>query len=280
MEVEHLCLDNFGTDASQAEAVHLMIKRHNLIKRKCTDTNLNWLMEEIVFDFLCLEDDIIEDLCKDFPAESNYDRYTIAHSLDFDQRKLCALQSSQGFELPIEDFHAILKEEMSPLEIGDTTTAGNLSANVVTCDCGTGGTERDKIKSNQRMTFPRRQRHCHCPSDRNLIGSEDSGTKNCEPIILKYELLSGDVNGNEDDTKGVSDRMRIRIELLNLLESPVVDKGAPERNQPCECPSPSDSKTTKVKIRIPRYFINPDEEESLRNFVISQIKEQYNSKSY
>eukprot|EP00794_Sanderia_malayensis_P007450 gene7450-8272_t len=49
-------------------------------------------MEEIIYDFIRLEDDIIDDLCRDVPFSDNFERFAIGNAVDFQQSKLKELQ--------------------------------------------------------------------------------------------------------------------------------------------------------------------------------------------
>ena len=252
----------------ETTGIYQMNGRHNFIRHEWTEPKL--CMEEIVFDFLCLEDDIIEDLCKDFPATNNYQRYAVAQSYDFDRRKLTRHLSSQGSEGT-----GTLKGTLTqPTQAAACGNAFDISKSMLLSYVGKdNGKVRESMQQNQAN--PNKE------GDKRYSGMNDNSTiaktkpdirerENRDPVVLNYELLSEDGRESEDENSG--DTMKIKIELLKELA--VRDGMGSERNDQDEETYYTQPRTTKIRLRIPNSIID-SEEESLRNFIVNRVKERY-----
>ena len=269
-------MDLFGGNSTETTQPRMMIRKHDFVPHHWNENNFNWLMEEIVFDFLCLEDDIVEDLCKDFPAQDNYQRYKVAHSFDFDRRKFYELRASEKIACTgVGKWDANSKQRNSFKE----AIFGKGNPQYLRYVGNDGGKTKEVIQ--QDMFNPNNE------SDKDsirlstdIVSASVSTLKDEEregyyPVILNYELLSEDKNGNQEQIKGMNERMKIKVELLNHSED-ASDLSA-EKNHEIVEPSESESTTTKIRLKIPNSVINSEEKDGLRNFVISHIKKKYNN---
>ena len=257
-------MDEFGETSTDTPGYCQMIDRRNLIHREWTGTKL--YMEEIVFDFLCLEDDIIEDLCKDFPAQNNYQRYAVAHSYDFDRRKLSVFQSSEDSE-----------------STGKRQSHGTRLSHTIGCGSPVDGETSMSLSSVEEDRTQQFQTNPNTEVDQGSGGLAMNGdyrttldikeTENCDPIVLNYELLAVDGRENEAKEDRLNEKMKIKIELL---EDVVVGDGlGSENNDQDEDTCDTQSRTAKIRLRIPKSIID-SEDDSLRTFIINRIKEKYN----
>lgn len=257
MEMQHVCMDVMTGGTKNPEDITHIIMEHDILRQKCCDENLNWLMEEIVFDFLCLEDDIIEDLCKDFPAQNNYQRYKVARSVGFDRKKLTNLNATQKGK-PTNVSNDVGDSDANQ-RVGRKMDSRTLSS--------------DQFDPNRELSVTKER------NERISGGSPDpveyAEVKERDPIVLNYELVSADVIGNEEENKRNSDCMKIRIQLVKT--DTFGDSVGVLNGQDFVSSPESQSKTTKMKLRIPKSFIEADEKEGLRDFVISHVKEKYNN---
>ena len=264
-------MEKVGKTSKETAGIYQMNGRHNFIHHEWAETKL--CMEEIVFDFLCLEDDIIEDLCKDFPAANNYQRYAVAQSFDFDRRKLSKLQSSQGSAVT-GTLGGTSTQPMQPA--ADSGNAFDISKPMVLSFVGKdNGNVLGSMQQNRTNPNRDSDKRCSGTNDNSTIVKTKSDMREREsgdPIVLNYEQLSEDGREGEEENSGLSDTMKIKIVLLENFG--IRDGLGSEKNDQGDDTYDTEPRTTKIRLRVPKSIID-SEEESLRKFILNRIKERY-----
>ncbi|XP_065059175.1 uncharacterized protein LOC135686774 [Rhopilema esculentum] len=257
-----------------------MIKKNDVISGQWKQDNLSWHMEEIVCDFICLADDIIEDLCKDVPVQSNYQRYHVAHSLGYERSrwkksvagktgfisssrtkftKVFANPESERTRKHSEDNVAGISYGESELEYcRDDDSKEGISPDSQDADI--------EVKVGESWDFL-------CTPYRNVLHTDRIARLKLDPsdpIILNYEVLSQDANGNEAEITGNNNKMKIKIELLKQPDMPTIE--AVKVND-----LSVESKTTKMKVRLPKRIFDTGNQEEVNEYVVNCLRDQLNS---
>jgi len=258
-------MDEVKETSKEALGFCQMIGTHNSVSHGWNKGKLH--MEEIVFDFLCLEDDIVEDLCKDFPAQNNYQRYTIAHSHGFDRRKLSSVELSHDKGFAGTD-SSCQKQAAAFESTSDIRNSISLS-------CAEHDYRKFRKSTQEILANPNKdgdqgssglKLNGKAKKDQPTSQIQESGKH--DPIVLRYELMSLKDGENEKQENCINENMKIKVELLkDQFVGDCLTKGDQSKEA-----GDGQSKTTKIKLRIPTSVIT-DEESSLRDFIIGHIKE-------
>ena len=258
-------MDEVKETSKEALGFCQIIGKHNSFSHGWNKGKL--YMEEIVFDFLCLEDDIVEDLCKDFPAQNNYQRYTVAHSYGFDRRKLSNVQLSEDRGFAGTD-SSCQKQAAAYESTSDTRNSVSLSRFEDDYRQFRKSTQETLANPNKDGDQGFSGINLNGKAKKDQTTSQNQESEKHGPIVLRYELISLKDSENEEQKNCMNEKMKIKVELLkDLFVGDYLGKGDQSKEA-----GDSQSKTTKIKLRIPTSVITA-EESNLRDFVIGCIKE-------
>eukprot|EP00112_Aurelia_sp_Birch-Aquarium-sp1_P025564 Seg856.2 transcript_id=Seg856.2/GoldUCD/mRNA.D3Y31 product="hypothetical protein" protein_id=Seg856.2/GoldUCD/D3Y31 len=252
------------TAIAQLKSLEELRKENKLFGIDWKNVDRSWLMEEIVFNFICLEDDIIEDLCRDVPADSHYERYAIAHSVNYERKRWSQLQKPRNVTLWTgKDYEHKNMAENKEEHPKNTAVIPDIKSNGIT------GVSSLKEPTNDAL---------QCLDDAKQPKKSTNGLNlKCQPL-RKLFCCDKDQTTSIDISEPVKANNEIcpKDENCNDLKGAVVDDGIFDKKKLDELYK-SESHTARIKVRLPKSDFDANGHEEIRKFLIDRISKQINA---
>lgn len=289
------------TAIAQLKSLEELRKENKLFGIDWKNVDRSWLMEEIVFNFICLEDDIIEDLCRDVPADSHYERYAIAHSVNYERKRWSQLQKPRNVTLWTgKDYEHKNMAENKEEHPKNTAVIPDIKSNGITGVSSLKEPTNDALQCLDDAKQPKKSTNglnLKCQPLRKLFCCDKDQTTSIdisEPVKANNEICPKDENCNDlkgavvgmdmqENTggeilkeNGKLNAMKIKINMIQNIELPFSDDGIFDKKKLDELYK-SESQTARIKVRLPKSDFDANGHEEIRKFLIDRISKQINA---
>lgn len=279
-------------------------------------------MEQIIFDFLRLEDDIIDDLCRDVPLNNHFERYSVAKSVDYERCRMekAVINLSQNchdnkvLQKPVEatcsaseqdlqfscqlnkSHYSFCAEEdalsvqtkgikqsnfqedynFSPSCFENVTQIGN-NYNEATSD-------NSKLAMSYTGKSPRQNRVLHEETTQKRLVDQDM-LSNLESIAVegrKLEVTEPMIARNmvcpdkKDPGQEQNREMKIKVNVFQDVNIPFGEDGQVDELTLHKLGT-AKSKTTKIKLRVPKRIVDSENKETFNKQVVSYLSKRISS---
>lgn len=266
-------------------------------------------MEQIIYDFIRLEDDIIDDLCRDIPMDNNFERFSIGKSADFERKKLEKLlekrcKSSGSEESVVVESTKRAKSKQSHCSVSSNCSccqkreSNSSNSSFTSIDKKFSAFENDNVfeevtKTSYRFDLraePRRKKSAVLCDELSRKGScrefllsleplevERMKLDLSDPVITKSEVFdSDDESAVQAELRKSSEEMKIKIEMVQDIDIPFQADGEVDKSKLEELGGEK-LKTTKMKFRVPKDIIDKDNKARFSKQLITYLSKRISS---